>query len=179
MQRQLNRHMGVREEPKVQVTAPLPIPDDREEPHEEDRVDREPSMRRSHSLRDWESTHHGSMSHLEPTFLRCHSHRAPQGTNPLLGRYLNEDVGRLEEQPIIPKLSRPMFAKKLGDEAKNKVPGPLELNQIFKEYSMLDLGLRRDMNFNNYLEILGLKGANSHDMQSQSNLWGDKRDLYH
>jgi len=27
---------------------------------------------------------------------------------------------------------------------------------------MLDLGLKRDMNFNSYLDVLGLKGGSSH-----------------
>lgn len=86
------------------------------------------SMRRSHSLRDRESTHHGSMDNPEPTFLRSHSHRAPQDTNPLLERCLEEDVGKMGEQHIIPKPSKPMFAKKFGEEMKNRVPSPLELN---------------------------------------------------
>lgn len=42
---------------------------------------------------------------------------------------------------------------------------------------MLDPRLRRDMNFNDYLEILGLKGGSSHGTDSQSYSWGDKRDL--
>jgi len=60
----------------------------------------------------------------------------------------------MEEKPIIPKPPKPMFAKKYGEEVKSRVIGPLELNQIFREYSMLDIGLRRDVNFNGYLEIL-------------------------
>ena len=68
------------------------------------------------------------MGRLEPTFLRSHSHRASQGTNPLLGRFLDEDVGKIGEKPIIPKSSKPMFAKKSTDEAKNRVFGPRELN---------------------------------------------------
>jgi len=34
-----------------------------EELHEENKEDREVRMRRYYSLRDWESTHHGSMGH--------------------------------------------------------------------------------------------------------------------
>lgn len=60
MQRQLNKPMEVHEEPKIQVSPPRPNFDDREESHEEDRANKEPSMRRSHSLRDRESTYHGS-----------------------------------------------------------------------------------------------------------------------
>lgn len=67
---------------------------------EEDRSDREHSLRRSRSLRDRKSTHHGSLGQPKATFLRSHSHRAPQGINPLLRRYLEEDVGRIEEQPL-------------------------------------------------------------------------------
>lgn len=62
------------------------------------------------------------MGHLENTFIRSQSHREPQGTNPLIGRYLDEDVGRLEEQPIIPKPSKPMFAKKSEEAMKSEVP---------------------------------------------------------
>jgi len=78
-----------------------------------------------------------------------------------LGRYLDEDVGKIGEQPIIPKPSKPMFSKTSGEEVKNRVPGPLELNQSFREYSMLDSGLKRDVNFNGYLEILGLKASST------------------
>lgn len=78
----------------------------------------------------------------------------------------------MEEQPIIPKPYKPMFMKKFVEKMKNRVHGPLELNQIFKEYSMLDLILRRDVNFNGYLEILGLKGSNSHDLHTPNSSWG-------
>ena len=43
--------------------------------------------------------------------------------------------------------------------AKDRVPRPLGLNWLFKEYSQLDSGLRRDVNFNSYLELLGLQGV--------------------
>lgn len=177
MQKQLNtvhRHVGGQEAPERHMSPPRP--DEGEEPWV-DKAKRELSLRRSRSLRGKRSTHHGSLDHPEPTFLKSHSHRAPQGTNPLLGMFLDEDVGKIGEQPIIPKSSKPMFAKKSTNEAKNRFPDPLELNQIFKEYSMLDLGLRRDMNFNGYLEILGLKGSISHSTHFQSNSWGDKKDL--
>lgn len=52
------------------------------------------------------------------------------------------------EPPIIPMLSRPMFAKKFKDKMKTRAHDPLKLNQIFRKYFMLDPGLRRDMNFN-------------------------------
>lgn len=119
------------------------------------------------------------MGRPKATFLRSHSHRAPHNTNPLLGRYLEEDVGRLEKQPIIPKQSKPMFAQRSGEEMRSKVPGPLELNQIFKEYSRLDPRLRRDVNFKGYLEILGLKGSSSHGPRNSSTSWDDKKDLHH
>jgi len=51
MQRQLNRHVGVCEVPERHIRPPRPIPDKGEDPHEEDREDRETSMRRSRSLR--------------------------------------------------------------------------------------------------------------------------------
>lgn len=66
-------------------------------------------------------------------------------------------MGRLGEQPIIPKSSKPMFAKKSGEVLKSGVPSPLELNRFFQEYSILYPRLRRDMNFNIYLDILGIK----------------------
>lgn len=44
---------------------------------------------------------------------------------------------------------------------KSRVPSPVELNQLCKEYSMLDARLQRDVNFNGYLEHLGLKGNSS------------------
>lgn len=125
-------------------------------------------MTRSRSLRDRELTHHGSMGCPEATFLRSHSHRAPQGTNHLLGRNLEEDISRMEEKPIIPKPSKPMFVKKSREEAKNRVPGPMELNKIFKEYSMFDPRLRRNVNFKSYLEILGLRGSSSHGPHTPS-----------
>lgn len=84
------------------------------------------------------------MGHPEPTFVKSQSHREPHGTNPLLGRYLEEDVGRLGEQPIIPKPSKPMFAKKNGEAIKRETPNPMELNRIFQEYSTLDPEVRRD-----------------------------------
>lgn len=52
------------------------------------------------------------------------------------------------------------------------------MNEIFREYSTLDPELRRDMNFNRYLEILGIKGGHTHHMQSSSHSWGNKRDLH-
>lgn len=60
---------------------------------------------------------------------------------------------------------------------KNRVPYPLELNQIFKEYSMLDLGLKRDVNFNGYLEILRFKGSSTHGPHTPSISW-DIRETY-
>lgn len=62
---------------------------------------------------------------------------------------------------------------------KNRVLGPLELNQIFKDYSMLDPWLRRDVNFNGYLAILGLKGRSLHGPHNSSSLWDDKKDFEH
>lgn len=117
------------------------------------------------------------MGRIEPTFLRSNSHKTLQETNHILRRFLYEDICKIGEQPIIPKLYKPMFSKNSINEAKKRVPGPLELNQIFREYSMLDLGLRRDMNLNGYLEILGLKGRNSHYTHGHTNSWGDKRDM--
>jgi len=81
------------------------------------------------------------------------------------------------KQPIIPKPSKPMFTKKFEEKMKNKVLGPLELNQIFREYSMLDLRLKRDVNFNDYLIIIGLKGSSLYGPHTPSSSWGDKRDL--
>lgn len=83
----------------------------------------------------------------------------------------------MEEQLIIPKSAKPMFAQRSGEEAKGRAPNSLELNQIFKEYSRLDPTLRRDVNFSGYLEILGLKGNNSHGQRNSNNLWDEKRDL--
>jgi len=101
----------------------------------------------------------------------------PQGTNPLLGRHLDEDVGKIREKPIIPNPFKPIFTKKLGEEVKNRDFGPLELNQIFKEYSMVDLVLKKHVNFNGYLDILGLKGSSTHSPHTPSSSWGDKRYL--
>lgn len=56
-----------------------------------------------------------------------------------------------------------MFAQKTREATRNKVPSLVELNQLFREYLRLDAGLRRDVNFNGYLELLGLKGNSSHD----------------
>lgn len=74
MQRKLKKHVGV--EPKWHNSPPHPILDQGEESHEEDRENKEASMRRSYSLKDKESTHHGSMGRPKPTFLRYHSHQA-------------------------------------------------------------------------------------------------------
>lgn len=128
-------------------------------------------------MRDQESMHHKSMDHLESIFLISQSYKALQGTNLLLGRHLNEDIGKMEEQPIIPNPAKLMFAKKSKNEVKNKVPSPLELNQIFREYLILDPWLKRDINFNVYLEILELKGSSSQGPYTPSSSWGDKRDL--
>lgn len=81
------------------------------------------------------------------------------------------------EQPIIPKPYKPMFTKKSGEKMKNRVLDQLELNQILREYFMLDPRLKRDINFNGYLDILGLKGSSMHDLHTLSNLWEDKRDM--
>lgn len=86
-------------------------------------------------MRDRESTHHGSMGLSELNFVRSHSYRVLQGTNPILGQYLEEDIGRLEEQPIIPRMSKPMFAQNMREATRNKVLSLVELNQLFQELS--------------------------------------------
>lgn len=58
----------------------------RDEWFEEDREDREPTMR-SQSLRDRVSIHHVSMGQPKATFLR----------------YLEENNGKLEEQSVFPR----------------------------------------------------------------------------
>jgi len=70
-----------------------------------------------------------------------------------------------------------MFSKKLGEEEKDRVPSPLKFNKIFKKYSMLDSGLKRDVKFNGYLKMLGLKGSSSHGTHTPGSSCGDKRDL--
>lgn len=72
-----------------------------------------------------------------------------------------------------------MFAQKTEGAARVKVPSPMELNQLFHEYSQLDIGLRRDVNFNCYLELLGLKGSSSHGQCHASSPWDERRDLQH
>lgn len=64
----------------------------------------------------------------------------------------------------------------MGEAAKNKVPSPLELNELFWEYSRLDARSRRDVNFNSYLELLGLKGSISHGQRHANSPW-DEKDL--
>lgn len=54
------------------------------------------------------------------------------------------------EPLIIPKSSRLIFSKIISNEVRNWVPNPLELNQFFREYFMLDSELRKDMNFNSF-----------------------------
>lgn len=123
-----------KEPPKRNVRSssrPRSIPDVEDDPREEERNEREPSLRRSHSLRDRGSNHHESMSHQEHAFMRSHSYRAPCGTNSILGRFLEEDIGKIGEPPIILRPPKPMFAKRSSSEVKNRVPNPLELNQIF------------------------------------------------
>lgn len=71
----------------------------------------------------------------------------------------------------------PCLCRILG-VAKSKIPNALKVNQIFKQYSMLDPGLRKDVNFNNYLELLGLRGSSSHGQRHASSLWEEK-DLQH
>lgn len=80
---------------------------------------------------------------------------------------------------MIQRPSRPMFAQKVGEASKGKAHGQLELNKIFREYTMLELDLRRDINFNGYLEILGLKGGNAHGQRHSRGQWEDKRNLEH
>lgn len=134
MQKQMkaiNKFVGGQEVQERPVIPPHPILDEEEEPREEDKMERESSLRRSCSVIDRGSIHHGSMGCKQRTYLRNHSHKASQGTNPLLGRFLEEDVGKILEQLIIPKLSKPMFAKKSANEAKSRITNPLELNQTF------------------------------------------------
>lgn len=71
------KFVGRQEAPKRHVIPPHTTQDEEEEPREEDRMDKEMSLRRSHNLRDKGSTHHISMSHQEYVFIRYHSHRAP------------------------------------------------------------------------------------------------------
>lgn len=59
------------------------------------------------------------MGHIEPTFLISHSHIALQGTNSLIGRFLDEYVRKIGEHPIIHNPYKPIFSKKLADEEKN------------------------------------------------------------
>ena len=101
--------------------------------------------------------------------MRSHSHRVPHGPIPLLGRFLEEDVENIGEPPIIPKPYKPIFSKKSSNEVKNWVPNPLESNQIFRKYSILDSELRKEMNFNSYLDIMGLKRSSPHGTNSQVN----------
>lgn len=128
----INKFIGSQEAPTRHVSPPHSTPDEEEEPREEDKIEREPSLRRSHNLRDRGSTHHGSLSHQEHACMRSHSHKAPQGINPLLGRFLEEDVGKIGEKPIIPKPSKPMFVRKSANEVKHRIPCPLELNKILR-----------------------------------------------
>lgn len=58
------------------MRPPCSIPENEEEPIKEDTMERNPSLRRLHSLRDRGSNHHISMSHQEHVFIRSHSHRA-------------------------------------------------------------------------------------------------------
>lgn len=153
--------------------SPRPIRDNRDEFSEDDQ---ELSMWRFWSLWDRESTHHGSVIQSESATVRSLSYRVQQGTNPLLGRYLEEDMGQME-QPIISKPAKPMFTQRSGEEVKGRVPNSLELNQIFKEYSRLNPRLRRERNFNCYLQILGLKRNNPHGQRNSGNSWDERRNL--
>lgn len=42
---------------------------------------------------------------------------------------------------------------------------------------MLDPDLRRDINFNGYLEFLGLKGNSTHGPRHSRSQWEEKEDL--
>jgi len=85
-------------------------------------------------------------------------------------------LGRAGNNPLSP--NRPSPCSPRSPKMRQRiVPSPLELNQIFREYSMLDPRLKRDVNFNDYLKILGLKGSSSHGPHTPSNSWEDKRDL--
>lgn len=48
----------------------------------------------------------------------------------------------MEEQPIIPRFSKPMFTQKMEVVVKGKISSPMELNRLLWEYSWLDIGLR-------------------------------------
>lgn len=72
-----------------------------------------------------------------------------------------------------------MFAHNSTEVMKGRVPGPLELNQIFKEYSMLDPGLKRNVYFNGYLEISRLKESSLHGPHNPNISWDEKKDLQH
>lgn len=70
-----------------------------------------------------------------------------------------------------------MFAQKTETTAKGKVPSYVDLNQLFREYSRLEAGLRRDVNFSSYVELLGLKGVGSHGQRHASSPWEEQRDM--
>lgn len=68
-----------REAPRRNMRSPSPpcsIPDEEDELREEDRIER---------------------AQFEEMFMISHSHRAPRGSNPFLGIFLEEDVGKIVE----------------------------------------------------------------------------------
>lgn len=75
----------------------------------------------------------------------------PQQKSPLLKHYLETNVGGMDDQPIIPRPNKPMFAEKGGEDSKARVPGLLELNKHIRDYNMLHLEVKQDINFNSYL----------------------------
>lgn len=72
----INKFVEGQDDLERHMSPPHPTPDEEEEPRE-DKMEKEPSLRRLHNLRDRGSTHHGSLGHQEHAFLRSHSHRAP------------------------------------------------------------------------------------------------------
>lgn len=83
----------------------------------------------------------------------------PQKESPLLKHYLEANIGGRDDQPIVPRPSKPMFAPKGGEVSRSRVSGPLELNKHHQDYNMLHPDVRRDINFSSYLDLLGLKGG--------------------
>lgn len=62
---------------RVGQVTPRPTRNDKDESSKEERTDYEHSLSRTRSMKDRESTHHGSMDQLEAKYQRSYSHRVP------------------------------------------------------------------------------------------------------
>lgn len=69
-----------------------------------------------------------------------------------------------------------MFMSREGNNSKSRFPRLLELNKHHQDYNMMHRDMRHDINFNSYLELVGLKGG-VHGQRPSIGSRDERRDL--